>query len=351
MDPQPQQSRRRATVRLGLLAIGCLVLLGLGWWVWRSLHERTAQSVLVLYGNVDIRQVALAFNASDRIESLTAQEGDRVQAGQVLGRLDTRSARLRVAQSAALLAVQEQALRRLLAGSRPEEIDQARAAVASAAAEEALAEQQLARLRQIHESTHGRAVAQLDLDNAVSRRKVAAAQVETARKALALAVKGPRQEDMDQARAQLESTRADKALLERQVEESELKAPNAGIVRARLLEPGDMASPQRPVFTLAILQPKWVRAYVPEPRLSQIRPGMPASVSTDSDPQHPLAGRIGYIAAVAEFTPKTVETEELRTSLVYEVRILVADRNDALRLGMPATVRIDLTGPVQSGRP
>jgi len=123
-------------------------------------------------------------------------------------------------------------------------------------------------------------------------------------------------------------------------------------VRARLLEPGDLASPQRPVFTLAITQPKWVRAFVPEPRLSQIRPGMAASVSTDSDPEHPLAGRIGFISSVAEFTPKTVQTEELRTSLVYEVRVEVDDPANALRLGMPATVRIDLgSGAATDRRP
>lgn len=99
------------------------------------------------------------------------------------------------------------------------------------------------------------------------------------------------------------------------------------------------------MFTLAITQPKWVRAFVPEPRLSQIRPGMAAQVSTDSDPAHTLPGRIGFIASVAEFTPKTVQTEELRTSLVYEVRIEVDDPADTLRLGMPATVTIALGTP------
>ena len=119
-----------------------------------------------------------------------------------------------------------------------------------------------------------------------------------------------------------------------------MKAPIAAVVRARLLEPGDIASPQRPVFTLAIMQPKWVRAFVPEPRLSQIRPGMAAQVNTDSAPDQPLPGRIGFISSVAEFTPKTVQTEELRTSLLYELRVLVDDPQDVLRLGQPATVHL-----------
>jgi HlyD family secretion protein len=124
------------------------------------------------------------------------------------------------------------------------------------------------------------------------------------------------------------------------------------VVRARLLEPGDMASPQRPVFTLAITQPKWVRAYVAEPSLGRIKPGMKASVSTDSAPGRAIPARVGYISSVAEFTPKTVQTEELRTSLVYEVRFLVDDPDDQLRLGMPATVHLPLeTGAPASTRP
>ena len=105
-----------------------------------------------------------------------------------------------------------------------------------------------------------------------------------------------------------------------------------------------MASPQRPVYTLAITDPKWVRAYVAEADLGRIRPGMAATLSTDSHPGQPLAGKVGYISSVAEFTPKTVQTEELRSSLVYEVRVLADDTEDRLRLGMPATVRLSLNG-------
>ena len=145
-----------------------------------------------------------------------------------------------------------------------------------------------------------------------------------------------------QAEAQLEVARAELALLRHQLSLYELRAPIDATVRSRLLEPGDMASPQRPVYALAITEPKWVRAYVPEAGLGRIRPGMGARVTTDSHPDQPVQGRIGYISSVAEFTPKTVQTEELRTSLVYEVRIYVADPRDRLRLGMPATVHIFL---------
>jgi HlyD family secretion protein len=128
-----------------------------------------------------------------------------------------------------------------------------------------------------------------------------------------------------------------------QLTEAELKAPIDAVVRARLLEPGDMASPQRPAFTLAITDPKWVRAYVAEPDLGRVRAGQDARVSTDSQPGEAIAGKVGYISSVAEFTPKTVQTEELRSSLVYEIRVMVDDPQDRLRLGMPATVRLQLS--------
>jgi HlyD family secretion protein len=99
-----------------------------------------------------------------------------------------------------------------------------------------------------------------------------------------------------------------------------------------------MSSPQRPVYSLAITDPKWVRAYVSEPDLGQTRPGMKAAVVVDSFPTRRFEGWIGFISPVAEFTPKAVQTEELRTSLVYEVRVFVKDPSDELRLGMPATV-------------
>jgi HlyD family secretion protein len=177
---------------------------------------------------------------------------------------------------------------------------------------------------------------------------VSQAQLDNARKAQQLVVTGPRKEDIAQAQAQLESARADLALMNHQLTEAELKAPIDAVVRARLLEPGDMASPQRPAFTLAITDPKWVRAYVAEPDLGRVQPGQAASVTTDSQPNEAIAGKVGYISSVAEFTPKTVQTEELRSSLVYEIRVMVDDKQDRLRLGMPATVRLQLTS---TGKP
>jgi HlyD family secretion protein len=153
---------------------------------------------------------------------------------------------------------------------------------------------------------------------------------------------GPRQEDILQGEAQLRASRARLQLLRRQLADADLAAPTDAIVRSRLLEPGEMASPQRPVYTLAITDPKWVRAYVSETDLGRLHPGATAAVIADSFPGRSFPGWVGFISSVAEFTPKAVQTEELRSSLVYEVRVFVKDPKDELRLGMPATVRIAL---------
>jgi HlyD family secretion protein len=131
-------------------------------------------------------------------------------------------------------------------------------------------------------------------------------------------------------------------LLNRQLSDSELAAPCDAVVRSRLMEPGEMANPQRPVLGLALTDPKWVRAYVSESDLGRIHTGMSASISTDSFPGRALIGWVGFIASVAEFTPKAVQTVELRSSLVYEIRVFVKDPQDEMRLGMPATVLLEL---------
>ena len=173
---------------------------------------------------------------------------------------------------------------------------------------------------------------QQDVDDAKAALDVAQAQLAVNEKALELAVIGPRKEDIAQNEAQLRANEAQLALLRQQLVDAQLFAPLDAVIRTRILEPGDMASPQKPVFSLAITDPKWVRAYVSEPDLGKVHPGMSAIVMVDSFPKRRFEGWIGFVSPVAEFTPKTVQTEELRTSLVYEVRVFVKDPSDELRL-------------------
>ncbi len=327
-----------------------LLIAGLaaGFLWWDLARPAKEPSVLQLYGNVDIRQISLAFTLSERIASMAVEEGDRVEPGQALAQLDTQTLQLQSERTQAAIAAQQQVVQRLRNGSRPQEIDQVRAQVDAARAEAKLAGSRLARLKDVGQRTGGQGVSAQDVDAAESQLKAAQAQLQVAEKALQLAEIGPRQEDIKQAEAQLLGLQRDLALQQHQLDLSTLYAPTPAVVRARLLEPGDIASPQRPLYTLALTDPKWIRVYIDEPDLGRIKPGMAASVYLDSAPEQAIPGRVGYISSVAEFTPKTVQTESLRTALVYEVRVLVDDPDNRLRLGMPASVSIDLN-PGQDG--
>jgi HlyD family secretion protein len=382
----------RRVVLIVVLLAATSAAVSVPWWLT---HRHQTAQALTLYGNVDLRQVELAFNNSERIAEVLVQEGDHVRRGQVLARLDTQRlepqvaqaeaqaaaqrqivARLRhgsrpeeIAQAEAQVAAQRQIVERLRHGSRPEEIAQAQANLESAKADATNARRQYERLKPLLDRAVGRgAVSQQDVDNAKAAWDVAEAKLVVTQKALALAVAGPRSEEVAEAEARLAATQkalalivagprteevaeaearlqaaeAQRAFLRQQLADAQLVAPVNGIVRTRLMEPGEMASPQKPVFSLAVTDPKWVRAYVSEPDLGKVFPGMTASVAVDSFPERRFEGWVGFISPVAEFTPKAVQTQELRTSLVYEVRVFVKDPGDALRLGMPATVSLPL---------
>ena len=381
---------RRKVLSIVLLAVAGAAA-GLTWWLT---HRESATQALALYGNVDLRQVELPFNNSERIAAVLVQEGDLVRRGQVLARLDTSRLEPQVAQAEAQAAAQRHVVERLHHGSRPEEIAQARAQVAaqrhvverlhhgsrpeeiaqaranveSAKADVTNARRQYERLKTLLERSAGGAVSQQDVDNAKAALDVAEAKLVVTQKALDLAVAGPRQEEVAEneaklavtqkgldlavagprqeevaeAEARLRAAEAQLALLRQQLADTDLVAPVDAVVRTRLLEPGEMASPQKPVFSLAITDPKWVRVYVSELDLGKVHPGMAASVAVDSFPDRHFAGWVGFVSPVAEFTPKAVQTAELRTSLVYEIRVFVQDPSDELRLGMPATVSLPL---------
>jgi len=324
---------KRGWIAAGLVL--AVLAIGLGWWLT---HRHRAATELVLFGNVDLRQVELAFNGSERIAAVSAVEGDRVTQGQVLARLDTRRLAPAAAQAAAPVD-------KLHHGSRPEEIDQAKANLAAATADAADAAAKYDRLNVLNRTSGGRALSRQDLDDAKLASDAAAARVVVNQEALRLERIGPRKEDIAQAEAQLKADRAQAALLQSELGDAALVAPMNATVRSRLMEPGEMASPQRPVLSLAITDPKWVRAYVSEAQLGAVHPGMKASVTADAFPNRSFAGWVGFISPVAEFTPKTVQTTDLRTSLVYEIRVFVTDPKDDLRLGMPATVHLPLAAP------
>ena len=325
---------------LPAIVVVALATAAIIWWVRHNHSGPVTQ--LVLYGNADIRQVELAFNAAERIAEMRVREGERVRKGQLLATLDTRSLSQNVAQRAAQAAAQEQALARLEAGSRPEEIRKARAEVDAARVAADNAERTYVRFKALVAQHF---VAEQQATDARAAADGAQARLKAAQETLRLAVLGPRKEDIAAARATLDADRAALAIARKQLADAALYAPADGIIQDRILEPGDMASPQQPAYTLALTDPLWVRAYVPGPDLGKLRPGMRAVVTTDSYPDARYRGWIGFISPTAEFTPKAVETTEVRTSLVYQVRVFVCNPQDQLRLGMPATVTIPLDQP------
>lgn len=319
-----------------LFLAACLLVLAA--YLYHAFCQQDNQEELVLQGNVDVREVSLAFRQSDRILEMLAEEGDRVQKGQVLARLDTQELKLQLQRLNAEIAAQQSTVDKLHNGTRPEEIRQAEGNLrqAQAAAEHAAGVYQ--RKRDIYTSIAG--ISQQELDNAYHDMEAKQATMSVAEAALQEAKAGPRQEDIAGAEAVLQALRNEQLRYIYLLSQYELQAPDDGVIRSRLLEAGDMASPSKPVFKLSLPGKKWVRAYVPETELGRVYEGQQARVYIDSLPGKAIDGQVGYISGTAEFTPKHVQTEELRTSLVYEVRVYVDDADNVLRLGMPATVRI-----------
>ena len=307
---------------------------------WVMNKDEDSVNELTLYGNVDIRQVSLAFEGSGRIKALNVQEGDRVQEGQVLAVLDTQALEIQAKQAQAQLVVQQQAVDEQDAGTRPEEIAQAKAQVISVQAQLDKATKDLQRYQALFNSTGGKAISKQEIDGAQSNVNTAIASVKERQANLVLLEKGARKEDRTAAKAQVDVTKANLDLMQYKIAQSQLRSPVNAVVRARLQEVGDMTTAQKTVYTLALTNPKWVRVYANEADLSEIKIGSTAQVIRDSKPNQPIQGTIGYISSVAEFTPKTVQTEDIRTTLVYEVRVYVQDPNDQLKVGQPVTVKM-----------
>lgn len=334
--------------RLILIVAAVIAMLaGVGWF---CNNKEAPPKELTLHGNVDIRQVELAFNASGRIDRILVQEGDRVKAGQLLAALDTERLRLSRQQAEAQAAVQREVVARNLAGSRPEEIRQARAQRDAARVAVADAEAYYQRQEDLVARNF---ISRQQADSARFALDRARDQLKAAEASLRLVELGPRKEDVAASRATLAANEAAVAVIQRDLQEGDLYAPSDGVIENRILEPGDMASPQKPVFTLALTEPVWVRTWLAEPQLGRVPVGARAWVHTDSHPDKRYRAWVGYVSPTAEFTPKSVETAEIRSSLVYQARVFVCEGQNELRQGMPATVTIplDQTAPAQGSDP
>ena len=290
---------------------------GGAWYLYE--HRPRDDGRLVLQGNVDVRQVNLAFKVEGRIETLGVDEGDAVKPGQVLATLDKRVLRRRAAAGPRPPRQPESGPRPARARLAPEEIAEARASLA----EQQAAMENVRLVLQRREALMQKgSVTREEYDNARTSFKEAEARTHTAEEAHRLAEIGPRQEDIDAARAQLRAEEASVSQAERRLADSELIAPGAGEILTRARERGAIVSPGETVFTLTLSSPVWVRTYVNETDLGRVEPDMPAYVRTDSAPDKVYRGHVGFISPTAEFTPKSVET----TRASHRPRLPAADR-------------------------
>jgi HlyD family secretion protein len=305
-------------------------------WNQRSNQDTGA---LRLYGNVDIREVQLAFRQPGRVAQMAFDEGDAVSAGARLATLDAQPYREALAAAQAQVEVAQAELTKLRRGLRPQEITQAREALRQAQALATEAERNFQRQSGLLASG---ASSQRTVDAARTARDQASAGVEAAKAALSQASEGFRKEDIAAAEARLAAAQASAAQATTALADTELVAPSDGTVIARVREPGSMVASQSAVYSLSLDKPVYVRAYVGEPDLGRIAPGTAVRVKSDSADKV-YRGQIGFISPRAEFTPKTVETTDLRTDLVYRLRIVIdeADHDGALRQGMPVTIEVD----------
>jgi HlyD family secretion protein len=316
-------------VVIGLLALA--ILGGVAWLV--VVRVRSAPPPGTLYGNVEIRQVDLAFNVAGRVSAMARREGEPVHAGDVVAQIEDDTYRSLRDLAMARRDAARANLALLLAGTRAEELDQERASVATASADLTHAEEVFARQADLVQRN---ATSRQSYDDARQELDSDRAKLAKARASLSEAIAGPRPEQIEAARAALRESEAALALANTTLAHTELHAPADGTVMTRVIEPGTMVLPSAAVYSMAIGGEVWVRAFVSEPLLGRAAPGTAVTVRTDGGRSY--TGHIGYVSPTAEFTPKTVETPELRTQLVYRLRIRIDAPDDGLRQGMPVTI-------------
>ncbi len=269
-----------------ILSISAAVLIILIYFLVILFKKSEENKHLTIYGNVDIRQVDLGFRVFGKVSQLFYDKGDGIVPGNLLATLDP----------------------------VPYEEDLAKAKAALLESENA----------------YQKAKAQFEKRYLVNKEAIS-------------------KEDYDNAYYNLEEMHAlyEKAAAEVErsmtnLNDTKLYCPTDGIILTRIREPGSVLIQGEPVFTVSISNPVWIRAYVSEPNLGKIYFGMPAEVITDTKGLQKFKGHIGFISPVAEFTPKTVESLDLRTDLVYRLRVYVDDPSHFLKQGMPVTVRFNL---------
>lgn len=320
---------------IAVIVILVLVAAAFGGWKW---YQSQQNSELTLYGNVDIRTVNLSFRVGGRLAALEVDEGDAIKASEPLGLIDKAPYENALRQAEANVAAAQAKYDLIIAGYRDEEIAQAAAQVNQAQAAYDYAQNFYQRQQGLWAT---KTISANDLANARSSSDQAKATLKAAQDKLSQYRSGNRPQEIAQAQASLQQAKAQLAQSQLDLQDTTLLAPSDGTLLTRAVEPGSMLNAGSTVLTLSLTRPVWIRAYIDETNLGQAKPGSELLIYTDGRPDKPYHGKVGFVSPTAEFTPKTVETPDLRTDLVYRLRIIVTDADDALRQGMPVTVKFN----------
>ena len=328
---------KRARV-IPAIAIAVLLLGGLAFWRWRTVHEREAAAIRGS-GVIEVTQADVAFEIPGRMIERYIDEGAMLDRGEPVARLDDREYRLQVERALAARTAADARYRMTVAGSRAQEVDQALAALEAAESDLRFQQREYERVAKLMRggivSENELDRARMTLDGAEAVRTRAAAQLRMLRE-------GFRTEEIEEARARLQLASKELELAELNLARCQLFAPVAGRVLSKSREAGEMVQPGTPVITVGDLSRPWVNVYIGERDLGKVQLGMAAAVTVDSFPNDPFKGTVTFVADRAEFTPKNIQTPDERVKLVYRVKVEVEPRDELLKPGMPADALIPL---------
>jgi HlyD family secretion protein len=293
--------------------------------------------VIRVSGNIEVTDTQVSFRIPGLVVRRLVSEGESVTNGQVVARLDETELAQEAAMRRAEAAAAEAVLAELEAGTRPEEIAQAAAALEGARTEARRLKSEYVRQQELFGEE---VIAPREYEAAQAGAEAAAARTREAEARLTLLENGPRAETIRAARSRLEQAQHALALAETRLGYAVLRAPLAGVVLAEGVEEGEYVMPGTPVVTIGDLDNAWLRAYLNETDLGRVAIGQPVQVTTDTYPDKVYEGRLSFLASEAEFTPKNVQTAKERVKLVYRIKVDIPNPDQELKPGMPADADI-----------
>jgi HlyD family secretion protein len=325
--------------RLPILIVLVAVIAAGVYFYPRLTKKSELENQLTLSGNIEAHESLISFKVQGRIVDLPVEEGQSVEPGTLLARLDDADYRQKVRIDEANVHVRESNLALVLAGTREQEVKASEQTMLDAQADLQQKKIDYDRAQRLFGKDE---VSAQDRDLAETARKRAEATFQAAQQRYNQAVEGSRKEDIAIARANVTEASATLGLSRVNLDYATLRAPSGGVITVRQAELGEVVVPGTPVVTLADLDHIWLRAYIAEPDLGRIRWGQEATVTTDTYPGKQYRGRISFISSTAEFTPKSVQTYKERVTLVYRIKIDIDSPNHELKPGMPADAHISL---------